>query len=319
MRAFVNDTYSAVPKLQMSVNYPEPKLGEGHVRIAVRSTSLNAADLIMMSGKPLAVRTMSGLFGPKHKVLGADVAGVVVAMGPNVHHLKIGDAVFGDLSADGFGGLAEYVSAPAYRFIPVPRGLSFEEAASLPMAGVTALKALRDKANVKRGDRVLIIGASGGVGSLAVQLATAMGAEVWAVCSSKKRDSVQNLGAMKVIDYKAEDYTKSKVKYDAVIDMAAKVSWKQIKNILAPSGVYVPVAVSLSATFASLLGGSAKRNQIRPLLSSPSAADLYEISKYVESLQLRPVIHQTYPLERVNEAIRSLQKGEAFGKIVIAM
>ncbi|NVK03760.1 MAG: NAD(P)-dependent alcohol dehydrogenase [Flavobacteriia bacterium] len=317
MRAMINKKYSDSPNLEMRSDFPQPSLEPGKVLVSVRSVSLNAADLIMMSGKPYPIRFMSGLFKPKNQVLGADIAGVVHSVAPDVNHLKPGDAVFGDLSSDGFGGMAEFVSVPANRLQTLPGGLSFEEAASLPMAGVTALKALRDKANVQPGQRVLIVGASGGVGTMALQIAAAMGAEVWAVCSTAKVEQVRNLGAVGTIDYKKEDFTESAYAFDAIIDLAAKEPWKKVKRALKPEGVYVPVAFSLSATLSTSFGGDKKR--IKPLLSNPDVADLKVLSDYVENLQLKPVIHQTFPFEKANEAIQLLKDGRAFGKVVLSL
>src|ERR1043165_8663950 len=206
MNAMVYTTYGSPDVLQLT-QVEKPTLGENDVLIHIQAASLNAGDRILLRGDPFMVRFTAGLRKPKHQILGADVAGRVAALGRNVTQFQVGDAVFGDLSDSGYGAFAEYVAAPAHAAVLKPARMTFQEAAAVSSAAMTALQGLRDQAQIQPGQKVLINGASGGVGLFAVQIAKALGAEVTGVCSTRNVDMVRSLGADHVIDYQQEDYT----------------------------------------------------------------------------------------------------------------
>ncbi|WP_147372994.1 NAD(P)-dependent alcohol dehydrogenase, partial [Calidithermus terrae] len=240
MKAMVYTRYGSPDVLELKeVPKPVPKAGE--VLVRVHATALNAADWRLLTGTPRLLRLMFGLFRPKHPVLGADVAGRVEAVGKDVKGFKPGDEVFGDLSGSGLGGLAEYVCAKEQALALKPPRLAFEEAAAVPMAAVTALQGLRDAGGIRPGQEVLINGASGGVGTFAVQIAKALGARVTAVCSSQKVDLARSLGADHVVDYAKEDFTKSGRSYDLILDVAAYRPFSEYRPALGPQGVYALV------------------------------------------------------------------------------
>jgi NADPH:quinone reductase-like Zn-dependent oxidoreductase len=298
----------------------KPVVADQAVLVRVRATSVNAYDWHMMRGKPYLARLSEGLRKPKNGVLGLDVAGQVEAVGKDVTHLQPGDEVFG---ARG-GALAEYVSGR--NFGPKPVGLTFEQAAALPVAGSTALQALRDKAQVQPGQRVLIIGAGGGVGTFAVQIAKAFGAYVTAVTSTGKVEMVRSLGADEVIDHSREDFSKTGHPHDVVVDIGGYRRLSVLRRRLTPTGTLVmvgpgggqwlgPVVHVISAIVQSRFGSQ----QMRPFLSNVNRDDLQVLKELVEAGKVTPVIDRTYPLDETADAIRYLESGQAQGKVVITV
>jgi NADPH:quinone reductase-like Zn-dependent oxidoreductase len=238
----------------------------------------------------------------------------------NVHRLNVGDEVFGDLSGAGFGGFAEYVTAPENLLAQKPGGVPFDQAAALPMAALTALQALRDKGEIQPGKKVLIYGAGGGVGTFAVQLAKHFGAEVSAVCSSNNADLSRSLGADEVIDYRKEDITKSGKKFDLILGINGSQSLLTYKRMLTPKGIFVMVGGALSQVIKTLVFGSflsLGSKKIRHLAAKPNTQDLEFMVKLVESGQVKPVIDRYYPLQETAEAMKYLNQGHARGKVVI--
>jgi 2-desacetyl-2-hydroxyethyl bacteriochlorophyllide A dehydrogenase len=288
----------------------KPVPGAGEVLVKLYYTSINAADY----------RSMRMGLIPKNKIFGSDIAGVVEAVGGNVHRLKVGDEVFGDLSGAGFGGFAEFVTAPENLLALKPGGVPFDQAAALPMAALTALQALRDKGEIQPGKKVLIYGAGGGVGTFAVQLAKHFGAEVSAVCSSNNADLVRALGADEAIDYRKEDITKSGKKFDLILGINGSQSLLTYQRMLTPKGIFVMVGGALSQVIKTLVFGSflsLGSKKMRSLAAKPNTQDLELMIKLVESGQIKPVIDRYYPLVETAEAMKYLNQGHARGKVVI--
>jgi NADPH:quinone reductase-like Zn-dependent oxidoreductase len=257
------------------------------------------------------------VFAPRRPILGADIAGTVEAVGAGVTRFRPGDEVWGDLSAAGFGGFAEYVATAEKALAMKPKNLTFEEAAAVPLAGGTALQALRDKGDVRQGDKVLVNGAAGGVGTFAVQIAKSFGGDVTAVCSAGNADLVRGVGAGHVIDYAMEDFTDHVGGYDVIVDMIANHSSAALKGALAPGGRCVIVGFGSTARMLAVMltGG----RQIRTFLAMPKAADLDFLKGLIESGQMKPVIDRRYKLAELPAAIAYLEEGHARGKVVITM
>jgi len=259
---------------------------------------------------------------PKKKIYGSDVAGVVEAVGYNVKNLRIGDAVFGDLSASGLGGFAEYVTTPETLVALKPTSVTFEDAAALPMAALTALQALRDKGQIQAGQKVLIYGSGGGVGTFAVQLAKYFGAEVTAVCSAKNVEQAHALGAEHVIDYSKTDALAAGAKFDLIVAVNGSRPLTDYKKALESGGRCILVGGSFSQIIKTLLFGSilsmgGKRIQL--LSAKPNTKDLEFLIKLVDNRKIKPVIDRSYPLHETSDAIKYLKQGHAQGKVVISV
>jgi NADPH:quinone reductase-like Zn-dependent oxidoreductase len=322
MKAIVNTQYGSPDVMQFKeVAKPAPK--DNEVLIKVHAVAINAADWHLLRADPFPVRFAYGLLNPNIQILGADVAGKVEAIGKNVTQLKVGDDVFGDLSNCGFGGLAEYVCAPENTLVLKPVNLSFEEAAAVPMAAVTALRGLRNKGQVQAGQKVLINGASGGVGTFAVQIAKALGAEVTAVCSTGNMELVRSLGADYVIDYKVEDFTRNGKQYDLILAVNGYHSIFDYKRSLTPTGMYVMTGGKESQMFEAMLLGPiismTGKQKMGSILAKPDTEDLTFMKELIESGRVKPVIDKHYPLAKTADAIRYLEEGHARGKIVITL
>jgi NADPH:quinone reductase-like Zn-dependent oxidoreductase len=322
MKAIVTTQYGSPDVLQLKeVAKPTPK--DDEVLIKVMATSVNAADWHLLRGDPFLVRLMYGLFTPKNTILGADIAGRVEAVGNNVTRFKVGDEIFGDNAGGGFGGFAEYVCARADSFEIKPSNLSFEQAAAVPMAAVTALQGLRDSGQIRAGQKVLIHGASGGVGTFAVQIAKSFGAEVTAVCSSSKMDLMRSLGADHVIDYTKEDFTKNGQQYDLILAANGNRSIFDYKQALSPKGIYVMAGGSMAQMMQSLLLGPwismMGSQKMLGLQAKPNTKDLAFVNKLLEAGKVVPVMDRSYPLNEVPDALRYVEQGHAKGKVVIRM
>jgi NADPH:quinone reductase-like Zn-dependent oxidoreductase len=317
MKAIVHTRYGPPDVLQFTeVAKPIPK--DKEVLIRVRAASVNPADRYLMRGAPF-IRLIPGLRTPKDKRLGVDVAGQVEAVGRNVTQFKPGDEVFGACR----GAFAEYVCAPEDKLALKPANSSFEDAAALPIAAITALQGFRDKGRIQRGHQVLVDGASGGVGTFAVQIAKSFGAEVTAVCSTRNVDIARSIGADHVIDYTREDFTKSGQRYDLIMGANVYHSIFDYRRALSPGGIYVIVGGGLARIFQSML--------LAPLLSrigskktcffiaNINQKDLVSLKELLEAGKVVPVIDRRYPLSGVAEAFRYLEEGHAQGKIVITV
>jgi 2-desacetyl-2-hydroxyethyl bacteriochlorophyllide A dehydrogenase len=321
MKAVVCTQYGSPDVLKLKeVAKPIPKANE--VLVKVHAAAANAADHHVLSG--IIPRIMGfGLLTPNDKILGADVAGRVEAVGSNVSQFQPGDAVFGDISGCGFGAFAEYVCVPEHVLAPKPANLSFEHAAAVPMAAVTALQGLRDKGQIQPGQKVLIYGASGGVGTFAVQLAKTFGAEVTAVCSTQKVDMVYSLGADHIIDYMQEDFIKNGRQYDLILAANGDNSLLKYRRALRPNGVYVMAGGSMKQIFQAMLLGPvvsmAGRNTMGHLLARPNQKDLVFVTELLEAGKIAPVIDRCYPLSEVADALHYIGEGHARGKVIITV
>lgn len=320
MKAIFYKSYGTAEVLKMG-ELPKPSPTENEVLVKIHATGLNRADWYLLTGRPLMLRAEAGLFRPKNPIIGSDVAGVVEAVGKNVTRFEVGDAVYGDLSEDGRSGLAEYVCAPEDVLAHKPSNLTFEEAAAVPMAAMTALQGLVDNGNIQAGQSVLINGASGGVGTYAVQIAKAMGAEVTAVCSTSKIEMVRQIGADYVIDYTKEDFTKSGKQYDLIFAPNGFQTLAEYRDVLKPAGIYVCAGGAFKQIFsAMLLGRWAMRGtqkSAKSYVQKPTVDSLAEVTHLIESGAVRPVMDQCFDLENGADALRLLGKGKVKGKIVV--
>lgn len=288
----------------------KPAPNDDEVLIKVYAVSLNAADY----------RSMKMGIIPKRKIFGADISGRIGSVGKNITQFKPGDEVLGDLARFGFGGLAEYITAPERALITKPPQISFEDGASLPMSGLTALQSLRDKGNIQKGHKVLIVGSAGGVGTFAVQLAKYFEAEVTGVCSSKNIQQTISLGADHVIDYSKEDFAKRHDRYDLILAINGNYPLLAYKKSLAPGGIYVMVGGSLSQIFKSLAFGwllSIGSKKMKTLSAKANRKDMELLSKLLENGRIKTVIDRRYSLDKTSDAMKYLSQGHTTGKLVI--
>jgi NADPH:quinone reductase-like Zn-dependent oxidoreductase len=324
MKAMTQDRYGSAEVLRLAEVDP-PTIRDDQVLVRVRAAGVHPGDWHLMTGTPYLVRAVSGLRKPKTRVPGMDVAGQVEAVGKDVTRFRPGDEVFGS----GEGGFAEYARARESRLAPKPAGITFEQAAVVPTSGVTALQGLRDKAGVRSGQRVLVIGAGGGVGTFAVQIATSYGAEVTGVCSTGKVDLVRSIGAAHVIDYTREDFTQRDDRYDVILDTAGNRPLSQLRRALSPGGTLVLVGGeggggrwfggALSASLRASLMSLFVRQRLRMFLAMTRAKDLLALKELIEAGKVTPVIDRSYPLDRTPDAIHYLAQWHARGKVVISI
>jgi len=319
LKAVVGTEYGSPDDLELQ-EIDKPVVDGDGVLVRVRATSVNPLDWHFMRGLPYFVRLTAGLRRPKRSVPGVDVAGHVEAVGENVTQFQPGDEVFGSRG----GAFAEYVCGGERNFVAKPVGLTFEQAAAVPGAGCTALQALRDRGQIQPGQRVLINGAAGGVGTFAVQIAKAFGADVTGVCSTRNVDMVRSIGADQVIDYTREDFTRVGQRYDLILDAVGNRSLSDFRRALTPKGTLVlvgggsgrllgPLALPLRALVVSPFVGQ----RLLPFLAKVSKEDLVVLKELIEAGKVTPVIDRTYPLSEAPEAIRYLEAGHAQGKVVI--
>ena len=322
MQAIVSEEYGGPEILELR-DVDVPQLDPDGVLVRVRASSVNPYDWHVMRGLPYLVRLAEGRSRPKQPIRGVDVAGVVEAVGENVTAFRPGDEVFGAKA----GALAEFVCAgPKNVLAAKPAGLTFEQAAAIPLAGVTALQALRDKGRLETGQRVLVNGASGGVGTFAVQIAKALGAEVTGVCSARNAGLVTSNGADRVLDYAEVDFARSGERYDLVLDNVGNRSLSDLRRVLTPHGTLVvvgggggnwigPMMLPLRAAMLSPFVGQ----RLLPLLAKHTQNDLLVLKELAETGKIVPVIDRTYPLAEAAEAIRYLETGHARGKVVVTV
>jgi NADPH:quinone reductase-like Zn-dependent oxidoreductase len=314
MKAFIYEKYGPPESLRMvEVDKPVPDAGD--VLVKVLAASVNAADWHVLRGKPLFSRATLGLLRPKHKILGVDVAGQVEAVGGGVTGFRPGDEVYANLLDHGYGGFAEYVAVPVAVVSLKPANLSFEEAAAVPMAAVTALQGLRHHGEIQPTQQVLINGASGGVGSFAVQIAKSYGPEVTAVTSTQNLDLVRSLGADHVVDYTTADFVRGGRRYDRILDTVGNRSVPDLKRALADGG---KAAVTGFTSVAKLLGVSLRGGKdIAQVQAHVSAKDLELLSALIEAGKVRPQIDRRYRFADIPAAIAYLEQGRARAKVVV--
>jgi len=322
MKAIVHDTYGSPDVLKLR-DVEKPAVGADTVLVRVHAAAVNPADWHFTTGLPYLIRTASGLGKPKIAIRGRDVAGTVEAVGENVKQLRPGDEVYGEV--DG-GSFAEYVCVSEDMLDPKPDNLTFEQAATVPLAANTALQGLRDTGKVQAGQKVLINGASGGVGTFAVQIAASMGAEVTGVCSTRNVDMVRSIGADHVIDYTGQDFTRSGDHYDLIFDLVGNLPLPDCRRALTPDGMLIlsagqggrwfgPVGRIVKALALSAFVGQ----KLVPLAAKRSKERLAALTDLIEAGKVTPIIDRTYPLSEVPEAIRYVGEGHAQGKIVITV
>ena len=328
MKAIVQDRYGAPERVLKLKDVDRPPVGDDDVLIRVRATSVNTPDWITVTGVPYILRLKFGLRKPSTPLRGTDVAGVVEAVGKNVTDLQPGDEVFGSASGTlaTVGTFAEFTVAPASRLIKKPVSLTFEEAAASVMSGLTAMIAMRDVGRVRPGTRVLINGASGGVGTLAVQIAKALGAEVTAVCSTRNIELVRSLGADHVIDYTQADFTRGAQRYDVILDNVMNHPPSATARVLAPTGVFIPNSVgNTGGVFAGLLrmarAGVMGRGStdVQFVKCVVNRENLDALAALLESGDVKVVIDKVYPLSEAANAVAHMLRHHAIGKVVIAV
>ena len=316
MKAIVYTKYGPPDVLHLEeVERPTPK--DNEILIKVHAASINSYDWRHLRPDPFFLRFMGGgLLKPKHRILGADMAGHVEAIGPNVKGFKPGDDVVGD---GGYGGYAEYACVDENKFVPKPADLTFEDAAAMPMAALTALQGLRDKGRIQAGQKVLVNGASGGVGTFAVQIAKSYGTEVTGVCRTAKMDLVRSIGADHVIDYTQEDVTKRTERYDLIFDVAAFRSILAYKRILSAGGIYVLAGGSMARIFQSMAISMTGAKNIRFIPAKVKQEDLLVILELMKAGKVRSIVDKRFPLSETPAAFRYFEEGRTRGKVVITM
>jgi NADPH:quinone reductase-like Zn-dependent oxidoreductase len=330
MQAIIQDGYGPPERVLRLDQTAKPSAGDDDVLVRVRATSVNTPDWATVAGVPYVLRLQSGLRGPKHPIRGSDVAGVVEEVGPQVTDLRPGDEVLGSLwngtIGSQAGAFAQYAVVPASQLVKKPAGLSFEESAASVMTGLTAMSAMRDAGQVRPGTRVLINGASGGVGTMAVQIAKSLGAEVTGVCSSRNLELVRSLGAEHVIDYTEEDFTQSRQRYDVILDNVLNHSPKAAARLLAPNGVLIPNSLGNTGGLvaglprmarAALLGKGA--TNVKFVTLAVNGENLDALVRLLETDELRAVIEHTYPFDKTASAVTHVLEHHARGKVAIVI
>ena len=319
MQAITQDRYGSADVMELT-NIDKPEIGDGEVLVRVHAASIHVGDWILMTGVPYVMRMATGLRRPKNRVPGTDVAGTVEAVGKDVQGLRPGDEVFGWCT----GAFAEYARAPEDQFVNKPANLTFEQAAAVGVSATTALQLLRDDGNVRPGQKVLINGASGGVGTFAVQIAKAFGAEVTGVSSTKNVEMVRSIGADHVIDYTTEDFTKGGPHYDLILDNVGNHSMSAARRALTPNGTLLSnggghADGKLGRTIRTAIVSMFVRQQARASLKTQNRGDLVALAELVEAGKIAPVIDRTYPLDETRQAIAHVAAGHARGTVVISL
>jgi len=323
MKAIIQDQYGSPDVLELQ-EVDRPEIGDDDVLVRVRAAGVHIGDRHIMTGLPYLMRVMGfGLRAPKARVRGTDVSGTVEAAGKNVTRFQAGDDVFGTCD----GSFAEHTRAREDKLALKPANLTFEQAAAVPTSACTALQALRDRGGIQPGQKVLIVGASGGVGMFAVQIAKSFGAEVTGVCSTTKVDMVRSIGADHVIDYTQEDFTQSGQRYDLILDMVGNRSLSHLRRALTPRGTLVLVGGEGGDRWIGAVGRSIRALVVSPFVSqrmrmivaTANTEDLQFLKELIEAAKVTPVIDRTYSLSEVPDAIRYLNDGHARGKIVITV
>lgn len=322
MQAVVQSAFGSAHKVLSITEVEQPSVGSTDVLVQVRAVGIAKGNWLMTHGLPYIARPSYGIRTPKQRVAGLQFAGRVAAVGSSVDHYTTGDAVFGF----GAGSLAEFVAVPVDSVTPKPENVGFEQAAAAPISGLTALQAVRDGGKVRASHRVLVLGASGGVGSFAVQVAKAYGAVVTAVASARNLTMIRDLGADQAVDYTREDPIAGDPGYDVIIDIAGNRPVSRLRKALAPDGALVMVGgtgsrwtMGFERTIGAMLRAPFVRQRIVGLLSRPNQRDLGELAELMASRRLTPAVRSPYPLGRVAEAIEAVGTGQATGTLVIAL
>lgn len=315
MKAYVTNKYGSPDVLELQ-EVEKPICNENQVLVKVHAASINYGNIVLLRGQPFVARFAFGLTKPKYKIPGGDIAGIVEAVGKNVTQFRVGDEVFGDLSSSGWGGFAEYKALPENAIVLKPKNCSFTEASALPMASTTALQALRNKGNIQKDQKVLIYGASGGVGTFAVQIAKALGASVTAVCSTRNVDIVKSLGADYVIDYKKESVSEHLDTYDLILGVNGYQPLPFYLKALKSNGKFIHVGGS-PKQMSQAMFRSIGNKKVNIFMQSHKKEDLHFIKELVESKQLKAIIDRSYPFIQLPDAVKYFEEGHARGKVVI--
>jgi NADPH:quinone reductase-like Zn-dependent oxidoreductase len=326
MRAVIHDRYGAPEEVLKSRRIDKPQIGRDEVLVRVHAAGLHVGDCFGVRGSPLPLRLIIGLRRPKYGVPGLDVAGRVEAVGGNVTRFQPGDEVFGACRWPSAGACAEYARAAEDHLALKPASLTFEQAAAIPTSALAALHGLRDAGKLQPGQRVLINGASGGVGTFAVQIGKALGAEVTGVCSTANVAMVRSLGADHVIDYTKADFTKAVSRYDLILDNIENRSLSDVRHALTPRGTLVlnsgtgPGGMQMLGRYMRpVVLSPFVQHRLRRYLSNPNRADLEVLTAFVEAEKLRPIIDSSFPLAETPAALHHIEGGHARGKVVIAV
>jgi NADPH:quinone reductase-like Zn-dependent oxidoreductase len=319
MKAIVQETYGSADVLQLK-EIDKPPVGDGAALVRVHATSVNPADWHLISGTPFVARIAFGMFKPKNPVPGTDLAGVVEAVGKDVTKVRPGDEVFGW----SVGAFAEYASAPEDHLVPKPAKLTFEQAAAFPIAATTALQGLRDWGRLRAGQKVLVIGASGGVGTFAVQIAKALGAEVTGVCSTRNVEMVRSIGAEHVIDYTQQDPLRGDERYDLIFQLAGTASPSRCRRALTPKGTLVLSSgdgrfTGMGRMAAAAVSGPFVSQALVMKVARVNQADLLALTELVEAGKVTPVIDRTFAFGDTPAAVRYCEAGHTRGKVVITV
>jgi NADPH:quinone reductase-like Zn-dependent oxidoreductase len=315
MKAMVRDRFGSAEALRLE-EMETPGISSDEVLVRVRASTVSIGDWFWLTGTPLLMRPASGLLRPRDRVLGRDVAGVVEAVGADVRDIQVGDEVYGEIP---WGAHAEFAAVPARLLARKPANLSFEQAAAVPLAAGTALQGLRDAGRLKAGQHVLVNGASGAVGTFAVQIAKAYGAKVSAVCSARNAELVRSLGADHVIDYTRDDFTQGDTRYDLIFDLVGSRPIGSCRRVLTPSGVYVASTSRLRVLLRAALVSIVARGRVVVHAAHESNADLDTLRELIEAGQVTPVIDGYYSLSQVPTAFREQGLGHARGRKVISI
>jgi NADPH:quinone reductase-like Zn-dependent oxidoreductase len=323
MKAIVQEGYTSLDAVELR-DLPTPVAGDDEVLVRVRATCVNPPDWASVTGIPYVVRAMVGVREPDNPIRGTDLSGTVAAVGKNVRRLKVGDEVFGTAA----GTFAEYVVAAQDALAPKPANVTFEQAAAVPMSGLTALQGLRDVGRLQPGQKVLIIGAGGGIGTFAVQIAVSLGAQVTGVCSTSKVDLVRSLGAERIIDYTRQKVTDGDERYDLILDNVSRISLPRLRALLTPGGTLIPnggrfdkrwlanaPVMMIQAPLLSLLGSQ----HVRTIRLAPNLKDWLVLKDLMESGKVIPIVGKTYPLSQTSEALTYFAQGHSRGKVVITV
>ncbi|MCH1624450.1 NAD(P)-dependent alcohol dehydrogenase [Ferdinandcohnia quinoae] len=322
MKAVISERYGSPDTLKIrEVATPTPK--QNQVLVRVHASSINFGNLVLLTGKPLPARLAFGLTKPKYLIPGGDVAGIVEAIGEKVTQFQVGDEVYGDLSRSGWGALAEYVVADEKSLALKPSNLNFSEAAAVPMAATTALQAIRDKGMIRAGHEVLIHGASGGVGTFAVQIAKAFGADVTAVVSTRNIDILRSIGADHVIDYKNEDFFNHNQTFDVIFGVNGSQSISTYKRKLKENGVFIHVGGTSSQMYQTMMLGTwlsmIGKKKFITFLQRTNQKDLELMKKLIEEGKVKPIIDRSYSLSEVPKAFQYFENGHSQGKVIITI
>jgi NADPH:quinone reductase-like Zn-dependent oxidoreductase len=315
MKAVVYEKYGPPDVLELR-EIDKPSIADDQILVKVHAASIQQTDIRFRTGTPFLARVLAGLFKPKNQILGCDYSGTVEATGMNVDEYSVGDEVYGQLNKR-TGTHAEYISVSMQEVSPKPKNLNFVEAASVSVAGTMALQCLRDHGEIQQGQRVLVNGASGGIGTFAVQIAKSYGTQVTGVCSTANLEMVKSIGADHVIDYTKEDFTERVDEYDIILDVVRKNTFANCKEALTSKGIYVTTQFGPGIILQMKTNSNPDGKRMVGMLLNVDQADLVILTGLIEAGKIRPVIDRTYPLEEIADAHRYVEKGHAKGKVIM--